>query len=71
MDVSNMRNPEDWPFHIPDITADAIRELKEAYRTDSHFIGDELDDFDRSTREMSNPDQETQVRNYYLLEQWR
>ena len=51
--VPFIRRPKDWPFPIPEITAEAIN-----------------DELDGATREMDNLDQETLVRNYYLLEEW-
>ena len=44
---------------------------KEHYLYDCNDIKQSLyDELDGATREMSNPDQETLVRNYYLLEEW-
>ncbi|THG27308.1 hypothetical protein E5991_01955 [Bifidobacterium pseudolongum] len=71
MDVSHIRRPEDWPFPIPGITADAINELLDAMEHDARFTGALYDELDGATREMDDPDQEQLVRDYYLLEQWR
>lgn len=58
-----IRRPKDWPFPIPEITAEAIK------RGD-RYLGSLYDELDGATREMDNLDQETLVRNYYLLEEW-
>lgn len=69
MDVSMIKKPEDWDFPIPQITADAINDLIAAYARGGS-VGNELDDLDGATREMSNQDQEAIIRNYYLREEW-
>ncbi|OZG60721.1 MULTISPECIES: hypothetical protein [Bifidobacterium] len=70
MDVSIIRKPTDWPFEIPEITAEAIDDLIAAMERGERWIGRYLDDLDGATREMDNLDQETLVRNYYLREEW-
>lgn len=69
MDVSMIKKPEDWDFPIPQITADAINDLIASYARGGS-VGNELDDLDGATREMSNQDQEAIIRNYYLREEW-
>lgn len=71
MDVSGIRKPGEWPFPIPEITADAIDEYIAAYERDDIYLGDYYDDLDGATREMDDPDEEDQVRAYYLLDGWR
>ena len=65
-----IRRPEDWPFPIPKITADSINDLVDAIERGDRYLGSLYDELDGGTREMSNPDQETLVRNYYLHEEW-
>ena len=68
--VPFIRRPKDWPFPIPEITAEAINDLVDAIERGDRYWGSLYDEFDGATREMSNLDQETLVRNYYLLEEW-
>ena len=70
MDISHIRKPEDWPFPIPEGTAEAINELLDAYARDQRWLGDLYDNLDGATRDISDIDEETQVRDYYLREQW-
>lgn len=65
-----IRRPKDWPFPIPEITAEAIADLVDAIERGDRYLGSLYDELDGATREMSDPDQETLVRNYYLLEEW-
>ena len=65
-----IRRPEDWPFPIPEITAEAINDLVDAIKRGDRYLGSLYDELDGATREMDNLDQETLVRNYYLLEEW-
>ena len=72
MDVSAIRRPQDWPFHIPQITADSIDELIDALR---RYVSDSTlsiyyDAVDGCSREMANEDQEMMVRDYYLHDGW-
>lgn len=70
MDISHIKRPEDWDFEIPAITAEAINDLLDALARDERWVGSLYDELDGATREMSNIDEETLVRDYYLLEQW-
>ena len=65
-----IRRPKDWPFPIPEITAEAINDLVDAIERGDRYLGSLYDELDGATREMDNLDQETLVRNYYLLEEW-
>ena len=65
-----IRRPKDWPFPIPEITAEAINDLVDAIKRGARDLGSLYDERDGATREMDNLDQETLVRNYYLLEEW-
>lgn len=65
-----IRRPKDWPFPIPEITAEAINDLVDAIERGGRYLGSLYDELDGATREMDNLDQETLVRNYYLLEEW-
>lgn len=64
-----IRRPKDWPFPIPEITAEAINDLVDAIKRGDRYLGSLYDELDGATREMDNLDQETLVRNYYLLEE--
>ncbi|MGN0109827.1 MAG: hypothetical protein ACI38B_07155 [Bifidobacterium sp.] len=69
-DTPRIRRARDWPFPIPQITAEAIDELVDAIERGDRWTGSLYDELDGATREMSDPDQETIIRNYYLLEEW-
>ena len=65
-----IRRPEDWPFPIQEITAETINDLVDAIERGDRYIGSLYGELDGSTREMEHLDEETLVRNYYLLEEW-
>ena len=70
MDISLIKTADDWPFHIPEITREAIDDYLAALKRDDPSVGDYYDALDGCTREMSNEDEETEVRNYYLRNEW-
>lgn len=72
MDVSMIRRPQDWPFPIPQITAESIDELIDALHRDvsDSTLSTYYDAVDGCSREMENEDQEMMVREYYLHDGW-
>ena len=49
-----IRRPEDWPFPIPEITAEAINDLVDAIERGDRYLGSLYDELDGATREMDN-----------------
>lgn len=50
--------------------AETINDLVDAIERGDRYIGSLYGELDGSTREMEHLDEETLVRNYYLLEEW-
>lgn len=72
MDVTHIKGVDDWDFEIPEITAEAINDFIAALaRDEHHFMDIYLDGIAGCSREMSDPDEEQIIRNYYLHGGWR
>lgn len=71
MDVSHIRKPSDWPFALPSFTAASIEDWLRGVRDGYYDLGSLLDVVDSSTRDIVDPGQERQIRDYYLRGGWR
>lgn len=70
MNVRGIRRSGDWPFPMPEFTANAIDELVDAWERDDRDIDCYMDEVEGCARGVS-PERDRQIYEYYLMGGYR